>query len=1038
MKGTGRSGVFALALALIALLVTGGATQAARTSHRAPDRVTSKDDAAKARLAPLLQDRLESGATASVGVVVTLNDGNLAAAKALLDDAHAATKSGLSLLVGRIGAQHLAKLAATKGVVSVEPVQFKQTGQPSGNDPEVGRQPSIRTRNEALRAFQKSSVPYDKAPRLKGSNFDKLKDLNVLDAKTHNFTGAWKAGFTGSGVTASVLDGGTDWGHPDLIGTWQTWNDTDADDPGWVGWPKAFDPYDTLVMLLAPSFIDQGLTWYTKTTAATCPAPPPHSKKAKCEVTFATKTGPSRNIAAPPGTKTHTYSFPAAWTKSGHVLLGSHPDDYLLQLYGERPAFLVTDPNTAGVYDTVYVDLSDDYDFSDEKPVTKSSPVSYRDLNGDGYTDLSGGLLYYISDGKTTIPGGPTAFGVDDTPAAGSFLAWTGDYDPGIEGHGTLTASNVVGQGVINGKAPKFDDLPHGGTIPGMVLGGAPHAKLAPMGDIYFSFDFSTQFGYFLTNLYGINVTSNSYGDSATDNDGMDAASQEADLIHNSVGGRTVTPLFSTGNGAPGFGTVTAPSPVLGIQVGASTQFGGTGWDSIKNYSQVTDNDVIEWSNRGPGANGRNGVDLVADGSYSDGDATLNSVIDGRNAWVTWGGTSRSTPVAVGATALVYQAYKSAHGAFPLEPTAKSILKSSAKDLGYDGYVQGSGSLDAGKAVKSALGTRAVVTPDEWRPTTDTANANNLAFPQTISPGQSATKSFTLSGPGNWQVSDRMLKQYDTESFSLRSARLAQESVSNFNAPDYLINITNRIKAHRDADLVVFRANYPRNQFDGNQDYASDQAWRLLVYNWTDVNHNHRLWQDDNGNGVVNHTDKTTSSNIDGFLDLNFKKSEMDQGEYERIFYHRPGANTLMGFVRSPARRMHDGVYLGFQHSTKNPAIDRTDFQIQIDYYKNVDWSWVTETQPAGGAFSATINVPSTRRSACTRVHSSPGTAGRTRLVIPVAVNVTATAEQDASGALTSSLSFGGNAVAQAQRGPALQQRLVLRRERLDLACRVG
>ena len=88
-------------------------------------------------------------------------------------------------------------------------------------------------------------------------------------------------------------------------------------------------------------------------------------------------------------------------------MLGSHPDDHLLQLYGERPAFLVTDPHTAGVYDTVYVDLDDDYSFADEKPVTKSSPASYRDMNGDGYTDLSGGLLYYISDGKTADPRRP-------------------------------------------------------------------------------------------------------------------------------------------------------------------------------------------------------------------------------------------------------------------------------------------------------------------------------------------------------------------------------------------------------------------------------------------------------------------------------------------------------------------------------------------------------------------------------------------------------------------------------------------------------
>jgi len=53
---------------------------------------------------------------------------------------------------------------------------------------------------------------------------------------------------------------------------WQTWQQADVANlgahPGWVGWPKAFDPYDTLVMALAPNMIDAGLTWYTTTTAA--------------------------------------------------------------------------------------------------------------------------------------------------------------------------------------------------------------------------------------------------------------------------------------------------------------------------------------------------------------------------------------------------------------------------------------------------------------------------------------------------------------------------------------------------------------------------------------------------------------------------------------------------------------------------------------------------------------------------------------------------------------------------------------------------
>jgi Subtilase family len=358
----------------------------------------------------------------------------------------------------------------------------------------------------------------------------------------------------------------------------------------------------------------------------------------------------------------------------------------------------------------------------------------------------------------------------------------TGDFDPAIEGHGTLTASNVVGQGVINGKAPQFNDLKTPGhVLPGMVLGGAPDAKLTPFGDIYFSFDFSTQFGYFLTGRYGVQVTSNSYGTSTSDNDGMDAASQEADVITSTFGDRT-TPVFSTGNGAPGFGTVTAPSPTLGIQVGAATQFGGTGWDSIKNLSQVTDNEVIEWSNRGSGADGRNGTDVVADGSYSDGDSTLNTIVDGRNAWVTWGGTSRSTPVTVGAIADIQQAYKQAHGTFATGETIKSILKSAAKDLGYESYIQGAGSVDAGKAVQAALGTHASIAPNEWRPAADPAAASQT-FAQTVAPGATASQSFDLSRPGNWTVSDRVLRKVSTESFPFTSQSVSQESVSNITRP---------------------------------------------------------------------------------------------------------------------------------------------------------------------------------------------------------------------------------------------------------------
>lgn len=1015
---------------LTALLVpaSGLADEAGGGAGDEPVVTTASDDD-KEKLHPKLEEKVESGSNEKLYVFVTVA-GSSAEVKGLLDDDAEAKADPASIVVGSLRAQQLLKLASLKNVVSVGPVDLRKTGQPLGiGDPELGNAPSVSARKEAVRELRRREVPFDRAPRLKGSNFEAMKKLDVLDGRTHSFTGAWNAGFTGQGVTVGVLDGGTDFGHPDLIGTWQTWSG--APDPGWNGWPKAFDPYGTLVLLAAPpDFVELGLTWYATTTEKTCELV--GRKQDQCKVTFATRTGPARNFAAPPGTVAHEYTYPAGFSKSGKVRLGSHPDDHLLLIYGERPAFLVVDQATAGVYDTVYVDLDSDFDFGDEKPVNKASPVAYRDMNGDGYTDLSGGLVYYISDGQTTIPGGPTSFGIADKPAPGAFLAWSGDFDPAIGGHGTLTASNVVAQAVINGKAPCFTDLRSsagavrcrgdaegtdtdgkGGTYPGVVLGGAPNAKLAPFGDIYFSFDFSTQFAYFLTTRRAVDVTTNSYGSSNVDNDGYDAASQEADIWHD---GRRTTWLGSTGNGAPGFGTTAPPSPVAGISVGASTQFGATGWDSVSRYSQVVDNDVMVWSNRGPGATGAPGVDVVADGAFSAGDVTLNAILDGRYAWTTWGGTSRSAPVAGAAVALVYEAYKQAHGgAVPARfyEKAKEILKSSADDLGYDSYTQGAGSVNADKAVRSALGTRGSVAPTEWR-VGDYRGQEWPVFTHVIAPGGSDSQTFTLSGSDTWQVSDRQLRRTASQNLSFTSSPVANESEYNFNAPDYLIDITSHVEAHPDAELMVIRANFPRSQFDADANYEEDQAWRVVPYNWTDVNGDRNLWEDQDSDGVADHVLKDRSSNIDGFQDIGFGQSEIDRGEYVRFMYHRAGSNALMGFVRNPAQRMADGLFLGLQHSARSDAIPTTSFQIQIDWYDTADWSWVSTPASATGSLTASIAVPGD-----TPYGMYDGAIvlsnGTDRMVVPVSVAVAAQVPQDADGKIVGSLTLGGEAVAEAQ-----------------------
>ena len=183
-----------------------------------------------------------------------------------------------------------------------------------------------------------------------------------------------------------------------------------------------------------------------------------------------TRLGPSRNFAAPTRQAAHLR------LPGGLDEVGQRP---ARQPSGRLPARPVRRarglhrrrPDTAGVYDTVYVDLDNDHYFVDEKPVTKASPASYRDMNGDGYTDLSGGLaLLHLGrhrpSGAACRAARPCSALDVKARARASSSRGRGDFDPAIGGHGTLTASNVVGQGVINGHAPTFADVP-GGNVPG-------------------------------------------------------------------------------------------------------------------------------------------------------------------------------------------------------------------------------------------------------------------------------------------------------------------------------------------------------------------------------------------------------------------------------------------------------------------------------------------------------------------------------------------------------------------------------------------
>jgi hypothetical protein len=376
-------------------------------------------------------------------------------------------------------------------------------------------------------------------------------------------------------------------------------------------------------------------------------------------------------------------------------------------------------------------------------------------------------------------------------------------------------------------------------------------------------------------------------------------------------------------------------------------------------------------------------------------------------------GTSRSTPVAVGATALIYQAYRQSHpGALPASfggefcGQAKQYLKSSATDLGYDSFAQGSGSVDAFQAAKAAAGAAPSVSPSDWRAGNYRGQKFEV-FPRVLSPGGSDSQTFTVANPGSGSlsVSDRTLQKVATESFDFQSGSVKSEPVPNFNAPDYLMDITDRIKAHADADLVVIRANYPHAQFDGDENYESDQAWRLLAYNWTDINHDRRLWTDRDQDGIVDHADLDTSSNIDGSTTSTSSLRD-GEGRVRPVLLPPAGRERPHGLHRHPAQRD------GRRHLPRLPALDAQraidrptssrDRLLQERRLELADDDAVAGRPVHGDAERAGGHAVRHVRRRGRRVER------RDASVVPVAVTVAATSAAGRVGNITGNLTFGG------------------------------
>lgn len=924
------------------------------------------DQAPLLKLDPALRDLAQQGGKETVMVYVTATPDVDLSAYLQQMIARPVVFGGVRNVYGLAKAGDLLTIAGMEGVSGI--VLAEKTLRDLPYDAERADAPDRALALERLNALRANDLPWA-ASAAAQEDAGIAGWFDVRDG--HQSSAAWQKGFTGQDVIVGVLDDGIDFGHPDLQGTYAVVSDPASP---YYGWPMAFSQvsmyyfvYEVYLQDLGARGITQGWNgsrWADTQTERTITDP-------QTALTGTVSYQPLNAASA------HDYTVPKT-SKSGVYKLGSLPEKNLLAVFGERVAILVVDEHSAGVYDTVYVDLDNDYDFTDEKPVTKDSPEVWRDLDGDGYADISGGLLVWISDGANVPPTADWLWGVscgDEVgtlkacPDSGSLLQFAGAFDGGYT-HGTQCASNIAGQGKVSAglTAQPF-------RKGGMVQGAAPKVGLMDFGNHYYQGTDEDEFlvaalGYDGIPMSGdeVQITSNSYGAFSQMWGAWGYMGRLITSLNLSIAPHTVW-VFSAGNEGPGYGPQEGDSSPTTIQVGSSTQFGSTNWDSIFSADQIVYGDVTSFFSKGPNRDGTSGLDVLANGGRGSGDEGINYYgFNGAESWATWGGTSRSAPVAAGNLALIYQAYKARYGSWPTWDVAKALLKSGANNASSSPFYQGAGVVNADRSVDLAAGIYGVYAmPDEWQ-VGDWQGEEYLNFAKVAKPGEVYLKTYTLVNPSGYDLtvdlSDGVMTLMDKVELTFTTQPSAEESGFNFHSPDYLMKLDPAL-IPPDAELMVVRYVHPYSTFDRVYDFTpnANSSWRFMLYNWTDQNGDGKLWVDANGNGVVNHSDLPLWDN-DGFQRLDFANSEIQEGEYIRMDYEFGGLAVPI-FVRDPLARMADGYYFGWQHRHNDGTVGPTTFKIGVEFYQRADWDWLTLSDdevfvPAEGvaAFQAQMAIP--------------------------------------------------------------------------------